>query len=95
MLVQTLSAATPPITKDFRWAPLVSQVRNEKQAEEILIADIGGGTGTMLHLILEELASEPNLSGLLFDQESVIEQAQGKWAHDPFRNETEFISGQH
>lgn len=93
MLVQTLSAATPPITMDFRWAPLVAQVRREKQAEGILIADIGGGTGTVLRLILEELASEPNVRGLLFDQESVIEQAQGKWANDPFRNKTAFISG--
>jgi hypothetical protein len=43
-------------------------------------------------LLLENIPS-PEVSGILFDQESVIEKARTKWADDPLRNRTTFIAG--
>jgi hypothetical protein len=56
------------------------------------VAQIRTGLGTVLHLLLENIPS-PEVSGILFDQESVIEKARTKWADDPLRNRTTFIAG--
>jgi len=92
MLVQTLSITTPPIVQDFDWPALVQQVQREKGSEQVSIIDVGGGLGTVLHLLLENIPSS-EVSGILFDQESVIEKAQTKWADDPLRNRTTFTAG--
>jgi hypothetical protein len=45
-----------------------------------------------LHLLLENIPSA-EVSGILFDQEAVIDRAKLKWANDALSHRTTFVAG--
>ncbi len=55
-----------------------------------LIADIGAGTGTLLFAILK---SQPQVRGILFDQASVVAEAQARFANLEIGQRCSFMPG--
>jgi hypothetical protein len=76
------------------------QAMTEQEAEGIvaaydfsqspLIADIGGGTGALLSTILR---SHPHVRGVLFDDASVISEAQAHFGNLEIRQRCSFVPG--
>ena len=54
-----------------------------------VVADVGGGTGTLLR---ELLTANARVSGILVDQPAVLEQAESEWPDD-LRERTTFTAG--
>jgi hypothetical protein len=55
-----------------------------------LIADIGGGTGTLLFAILK---SQPDVRGILFDEASVVAEAQARFGSLEVGQRCSFMAG--
>lgn len=65
-MVEYSSSIVPAVLADFDWSRFSSSTVN----------DIGGGTGGILSKLMRKY---PNMKGVLFERDSVIEEAKGIW----------------
>jgi len=79
---------TGPLVWDFDWKRLARNINRS----DLIVADVGGGLGGVLAIVLEEL---PEARGILFDQPTVIEKAQNadRWTNGPHKTRISFETG--